>query len=61
MELGPSTPLYEFFMTAAIIYLVIGGVSLLIAYFIIRAAVRTGVLQALAERDRRKKPPSMEH
>lgn len=60
MELGPFTALGEFFLGAAFIYLVIGGIGLLLAYFIIRAAVRSGVLQALAERDRRRPPHSQQ-
>ncbi len=53
MELGSLTTPYELVLGAAIIYVVIGGASLLLAYFIIRAAVRNGVLQALAERERK--------
>lgn len=53
MELGSLTTPYDLFLGAAIIYVVIGCASLLLAYFIIRAAGRNGVLQALAERDKR--------
>lgn len=53
MELGSLTTSFEFFLGATVLYLVVGGASLLLAYFIIRTAVRNGVLQALAERDKR--------
>ncbi len=53
MELWSLTTPYQHFLGAAISHVVIGGASLLLAYFILRAAVRSGVLQALAERDKR--------
>ena len=53
MELGPLTTPYQLFLGAAIINVVIGGASLLLACFTLRASVRNGVLQALAERDKR--------
>lgn len=54
MELGPLLPQDGILIGGLVLYLVVAGVSVLLAYLVIKAAVRKGVLEALAEHEERR-------